>query len=145
MNLTWYSWSAKKKLKLLWHPASPTRRRSGSAGYPSTFNLFYPPGSKCKALRLGVHLILLYFIRISLSTPETFFLFGWWKVEGGWCPTFLVFNFLYNTMVHTLDIEVYIYIYNCAQQISCGFYIFNKLESCPTFFKITMVGWFFQK
>ena len=26
---------------------------------------FYPPGSKREALQLGVHLILLYFIRIS--------------------------------------------------------------------------------
>ena len=42
----------------------------------------YPPGSKCEALRVGVHLILLYFIRISLLTPETFFLFG--RVAGGW-------------------------------------------------------------
>ena len=25
--------------------------------------LLYPPGSKCEALQLGVHLILLYFIR----------------------------------------------------------------------------------
>ena len=37
------------------------------------------------ALQLGVHLILLYFIRISLLSAETFFLFGgWWMVDGGW-------------------------------------------------------------
>ena len=36
----------------------------------------YPPGSKSEALRLGVHLILLYFIRISLLTPKTFYVFG---------------------------------------------------------------------
>ena len=34
---------------------------------------FYPPGSKSVALQLGVHLILLYFIRISLLSAETFF------------------------------------------------------------------------
>ena len=35
----------------------------------------YPPGpgSKSEALQLGVHLILLYFIRISLLSAETFF------------------------------------------------------------------------
>ena len=37
--------------------------------------LCYPPGSKCEALRLGVHLILLYFIRISLLTRRFFFYF----------------------------------------------------------------------
>ena len=30
----------------------------------TNFLKIYPPGSKCKALRLGVHLILLYFIRM---------------------------------------------------------------------------------
>ena len=32
----------------------------------------YPPGSKCEALRLGVHLILLYFIRISFWVRRYF-------------------------------------------------------------------------
>ena len=45
---------------------------------------YFPHGSKSEALRLGVHLILLYFIWISLWTPETFFLFGRWMVDGGW-------------------------------------------------------------
>ena len=40
----------------------------------------YPPGSKCEALRLGVHLILLYFIRILVLGTEIIFLFGWWMV-----------------------------------------------------------------
>ena len=35
--------------------------------------VFYSPGSKCKALQLGVHLILLYFIWISLLYPETWY------------------------------------------------------------------------
>ena len=53
----------------------------------------YPPGSKSVALQLGVHLILLYFIRISLLSAETFFLFwlmvggGWWVVGGGGVQT----------------------------------------------------------
>ena len=34
--------------------------------------LVCPPGTKSEALRQYVHLILLYFIRISLLTPETF-------------------------------------------------------------------------
>ena len=35
----------------------------------------YHPGSKCEALRLGVHLILLYFIRILVVGTEIIFLF----------------------------------------------------------------------
>ena len=46
--------------------------------------LFYPPGSKSEALQLGVHLFLLYSIRISLLSAETFFFFWWWMVGGGW-------------------------------------------------------------
>ena len=41
----------------------------------------YPPGSKSEALQLGVHLILLYFIRISLLLRRLF-LFLWWVVDG---------------------------------------------------------------
>ena len=37
--------------------------------------VYYPPGSKCEALRLGVHLILLYFIRILVVGTEIIFLF----------------------------------------------------------------------
>ena len=87
--------------------------------------MFYPPGSKSEALRLGVHLILLYFIRISLLTPETFFYFdggwwvvggGWWMVGGGWLvvdgwwsTTFGFFKSLYNNMVYTLGIFINVY------------------------------------
>ena len=39
----------------------------------TNFQINYPPGSKSEALQLGVHLILLYFIRISLLSAETFF------------------------------------------------------------------------
>ena len=46
----------------------------------------------------------------SITYVFYFFLFGWWKVGGGWGPTFLVFNFPYNTMVNSLDIGVYRYI-----------------------------------
>ena len=31
-----------------------------------------------EAFTLGVHMILLYFIRISLLTPKIFVLFWWW-------------------------------------------------------------------
>ena len=46
-------------------------------------NYFFPPGSKTEALQLGVHLILLSFIRISLLSAEIFFNFGGWCVVGG--------------------------------------------------------------
>ena len=65
----------------------------------------HPPGSKCKALRLGVHLILLYFIMIPLLTTKIlFFYLG----VGGASTNFLVFNFLYNTLVNILDIGLHI-------------------------------------
>ena len=54
----------------------------------SKFQMDYPPWSKCEALRLGVHLILLYFIRILVVGTEIIFFI--WMVDGGWCPTFLV-------------------------------------------------------
>ena len=47
--------------------------------------VYYPPGSKCEALRLGVHLILLYFIRILVVGTEIIFLFGWWLVFHFFC------------------------------------------------------------
>ena len=73
---------------------------------------YFPPGSKSEALRLGVHLILLYFIRISLSTPKTFFYLVvglGWAVGGGGCPTFLFFKSLDNNMVYSLGIYVFVY------------------------------------
>ena len=74
----------------------------------SGFNCFYPPGSKSEALQLGVQLILLYFIRIPLLITETFFLFWWSVVGGGWSATFWFFKSLDNNMVYTLGIYVYI-------------------------------------
>ena len=55
----------------------------------------YPSGSECEALRLGVHLILLYFIRISPLYPKTFFLF--W-CGCGW-STFFVLKSLDNNII----------------------------------------------
>jgi len=52
----------------------------------------------------------------------------------------LVFNILYNNMIYTLDIEVYIYIYKYVQQIFCRLYVFNKLPTCTIFFEIKLVG-----
>ena len=68
--------------------------------------VFFPPGSKCEALGLGVHFILIYFIMISFLNPKIFFYFrgGGWTVEGGRFPTFMVFNFLENRMVSTRNI-----------------------------------------
>ena len=116
----------------------------------------YPPGSKSEALRLGdhlilfcfirifywvrrlspweerseafllgVHLILLYSIRISLSTP-VIFLCLWW-VGGGWCPNFLVFNFLHTNNICRWLIDIYM----CgkgivAEQKSYGFKIWRS-------------------
>ena len=78
---------------------------------PSPTN-FYPPGSKCEALRLGVHLILLYFIRIWILSAETFFYLGggWSVVDGGWLVghTFWFFKSLDINMVYTLGVYVYI-------------------------------------
>ena len=41
--------------------------------------------------------------------------------------------------------SIYTHIPICAEQISCGFNIFDKLEIFMTIFKVTMVGWFFKK
>ena len=53
---------------------------------------YFPHGSKSEALRLGVNLILSYFVRISLSTPQTFVLFLCWVM--GWVPLFGSLNLL---------------------------------------------------
>ena len=85
--------------------------------------LNYPPGSKCKALRLGVHLILLYFMSISLFTPEIIFLFGL-----GW-GTFLSLNRL---IIIWYIVQVYINLYPRgirAEQNSYGFKNLEKLET----------------
>ena len=50
---------------------------------------FYPPGSKSEALRLGVHLILLYFIGSHLQPRRLLFYLG-----GGRWPTFWFFKSL---------------------------------------------------
>ena len=63
--------------------------------------LIFPPGSKYEALRLGVHSILLYYIRILLLIPKIFVLFS-----GRW--TFLFFKSLDNNMMYTLDMVEHI-------------------------------------
>ena len=79
---------------------------SSSSIFPSYCYINFPSGSKCEALRLGVHLILLYFIRISLLYPKTFFLFCC-GCGCGW-RTFFVFKSLDNNMIYSLDIDVYV-------------------------------------
>ena len=74
--------------------------------------IIYPPGSKCEALRLGVHLILLYFIRILVVGTEIIFLFcGCGCGCGCWCGwrTFFVFKSLDNNMIYSSYITMYIY------------------------------------
>ena len=71
----------------------------------------YPLGRKCEAFLLGVQLILLYFIRISLLYPKTFFYLGvdvgvGVDVDGG--LFFFVFKSLENNMVYSLAIGIYI-------------------------------------
>ena len=56
-------------------------------------HIFIPLGVRAKPYSQGVHLILLYYIRISLLSAETFFFIlvvggGWWPLEvilGLWC------------------------------------------------------------
>ena len=48
------------------------------------WRLDFPLGRKREAFLLGAHLILLYFIRVLLSTPKTFLLFLVFLVGGGW-------------------------------------------------------------
>ena len=100
----------------------------------------HPPGSKSEALRLGVHLILLYFDRISILSAETFFYF-----DGRW-RTFWFCKYLSSFLVYSWHVYVYIYIYIkyiCAHQFCYGFNIGNKLETWPTVIKITISTWFF--
>ena len=62
---------------------------------------------RSKAFLLGVHLILFYFIRISLSIPKIFVLFCWCGCGcgcGWW--TFFVFKSLDNNM-YSLCIDVF--------------------------------------
>ena len=60
-------------------------------------------------------------------------------MNDGWWLTFFVFKSLGNNIVSSLDIGVNIHIYFCAEQISCGFNIFDNLEIFMTIFKITLV------
>ena len=47
--------------------------RKQNRSWSNCFYLCFPPESKCKALRLGVHLILIFYQYLTL-TPEFFFL-----------------------------------------------------------------------
>ena len=67
----------------------------------------YPPGSKCKALRLGVHLILLYFISILFCVRRLFFYFVDVGVDVGDGGLFLSLN-LNKNMVYSLCLDVYV-------------------------------------
>ena len=89
------------------------------------------PWSQGGALQQDVHLILLCFIWISLSTPEIFFLLD---DRVRYCGLF----FLENNQVYTSNTRVYISIHISIEQLPSGFYIFDKLGDAPTIFKITL-------
>ena len=74
-------------------------------------------------------------------STETFFLFWWWRVDGGWGQTFWFSKPLDNDMVYTLGIYVYIYITIVinAEKILVGL-IFHQVELFLTIFKITLLG-----
>ena len=59
-----------------------------------------------------VHLILLYFIRMPLLTPETLFCFG---DGGGWVSDIFVFKSHENKMIYTSQLGVYVNIFIFAQ------------------------------
>ena len=107
-------------------------------------SIIYPPGSKSEALRLGVHLILLYFIRISLLSAEIIFLFGC-GCGCGW-RTFFVFKSLDNNMVYTSYIDVYFCICkNVQANFVMGLNIFTSWRPYPTKTKIPICRTIFQK
>ena len=94
----------------------------------------YPPGSKREALQLGVHLILLYFIRIWILSAGTFFLFGWWMVGG--VQLFGSLNLLiiiWYLLQETSGIDVYVYIWESVQNNSViGLIFFRSCRPYPT-------------
>ena len=71
----------------------------------SNKNQFYPPGSKSEALRLGVHLILLYFIKILFWVRRLFFYLDVGVGVGG--GLFFVFKSLDNNIVYSSSKDVY--------------------------------------
>ena len=96
----------------------------------------YPPGSKCKALRLGVYLILLYFIRILFWVRNYFFILWVWVWMWVCVADFFVFKFLDRNIVYSLCIDLYLYEGIIAQQKYYGFLKYLKLEIRIFFFKI---------
>ena len=76
---------------------------------PIVFTCVYPPGSKSKALRLGVHLILLYLMGRTGWTDGR-----WWKVS---------FKFFYTLWVYRLCICILIYGIKIVRNILMGFKI----------------------
>ena len=98
-----------------------------------------PWEERSEAFPLGVHLILLYFIRISLSTPEIFFLFGCWCGCGCWCwwRTFFLFKFFHNKMIYSSYITMYIYKRNPCRTKVLWVLKFGEVGGRDFFFKIT--------
>ena len=63
---------------------------------------------------------------------------------GGWGQTFLVFNFLYNNMVYTSDIEVYTYINLCRTSFLWVFH-FQQVVKFPDYFQNHALRMIFSK
>ena len=108
---------------------------------PFEYLNIYPPGSKCKALRLGVHLILLYFIRISLLTPKIFVLFsGRWGVGG--VQLFCSLNLLI-IIQYILQVLVYMYTKGILAEKKAYVHNLAKLETVPMKPKILLFAFVF--
>ena len=107
----------------------------GSARHSEDIFNSYPPRSKSKALRLGVHLIL-YFIRISLLIPKIFVLFCGCRC---WCcwRTFFVFKSHNNNIVYTSGIDVYVCKRNRCTTKVLWVLKFWEVGGQDFFFKIT--------
>ena len=71
---------------------------------------------KKRSRKYGRKIRKLQLTKVSQGSRRAALFFLLWAVVGGGCPTFLVFHFLYNNMVYTLDIGVYIPIQNIFVQ-----------------------------
>ena len=90
----------------------------------------FPPGSKSEALQRGVQLnFLIFYQDLIIEYGDFFFIL---VVGGGW---WVGSHFLFLQISNS----------HKSWKNTCGFYIFDKLESFPTIFEITLVGKVLQK
>ena len=111
-----YSYTANSRIARLsysYHRYSLRTDSLGKTKQVSHIYLLSPWEESAKPSLLGVHLILLYFISISLLIPRIFVLFsGGWGVVGGGCPTVFSLNLL---IIIWYRLKVYMYM--CAKGI----------------------------